>query len=173
MSAKDIAPYKGKRRKLLEALANAENADDGVDQICRKAGISRSIYYKYIDELEFRNALKSTVERTYARFAPQIANSVSKEAKKGNIRAADLIHKVLGYIESGNRQTVNVGVTNEPTQVNREFATPADALAAIEQERLYLDQLEQRIRGQIDAPREIGEAHAIHPDEEATTDGKA
>ncbi|MHC4398039.1 MAG: hypothetical protein ACYS1A_20540 [Planctomycetota bacterium] len=128
MSAKDIAPYKGKRRKLLDTLASADNADDGVDDICKKAGLSRTIYYKYIDEPQFRAALKAMVERTYARYAPQIANSMVKQAKKGNIRAGDLIHKVLGFIEPGNRQSVNVAVhkDDKPTtlQIDTAGSTP-------------------------------------------------
>ena len=144
MSAKDIAPYKGKRRKLLDTLASADNADDGVGVICRKVGLSTKTYYKYLDEPEFRDALKRCVDRAYARYAPQIATSVVKQAKKGNVRAADLIHKVLGLVETGNRQSVNVAVHKDTPPTTLQIDTPEQleqAIAHCQAEMITLQEL--------------------------------
>jgi hypothetical protein len=166
MSAKDIAPYKGKRRKLLEVLANAECAEMDITEVCRNAGISRSIYYKYIDETSFQDALKSVVSRNYSRFSPQIANSVIKAAKKGNIKAAELTYKVMGWLDAGNKQTVNVAVSSDPMQ-EHEYASNADALADVERTLTELQTQADILRQAIAQENASGSrlpGHGIHPD---------
>lgn len=164
MSAKDIAPYKGKRRNLIETLADAGNADLGIEETCRMAKISKPLYYKYIGEPEFQSALKAIVTRNYARFAPQVGNSVIKQAKKGNMKAADLIHRVLGYVDTGNNQTVNIANAiqdDKPMEFPDTSVGRADALAYIAIIRKQCDDEEIRINTQA---RQAGDAIHRQPD---------
>ena len=159
MSVKDIAPYKGKRRKLLEVLANAENAELGVEAVCQQTGLSRATYYKYIGEVDFQSALRAIVTRSYARMAPQIASSMIKAAKKGNVKAAMLIFQTLRWIEPvSNSQVVNIAQTGDNIQT---YDTDADALAALEAEQTARNDLIKTIRERVGARQDDG--HGIHP----------
>ena len=168
MSIKDVAPYKGKRRKLLEVLVNVDNAELGVDATCKSAGITRPLYYKYIGEPDFQNALRAIVTRNYARFAPQIGNSMVKIAKKGNVKAASLVFEMLKWAgRDGPSQVVNVGVSNESVDTTTPFDNPTEALAVIDME------LERLNKQRADIATRAGnrlDPHGIHPEQAPVAD---
>jgi hypothetical protein len=172
---KDIAPYKGKRRKLLDYLVNIDNSDQDITDICKATGISRTTYYKYVHEPEFHDALKLCVTDLYAKSAPQVANSMIRQAKKGNVRAGVLIHDALGLTgnKQGPSQVVNV-VNNEVT-TDQPYESTAEALAMIDSEIELLQAQRQAIALQASdtgtgtSTNRIGD-HAIHPDK-ATGEG--
>ena len=155
MSMKDIAPYKGKRRKLLDHLMNVENAEQDISEICKAIDLSRTTYYKYVHEPEFQNALKLCVLDNYAKHLPQVASSCIREAKRGNVKAVALIHEVLSMIpRSGPSQVVNVGVSQVQPQA---FESDTDMLASLEAEASERVKLIEQVRARITGVKPVQE----------------
>ena len=162
MSAKDIKPYKGKRKALLQAMADPDNAGLDVLSMCNKAGISRESYYKYTKEPDFQQALKELCVNIYTRHMPQSVNSVVKLAKGGDLGANRLMHESLGFIgNKGNSQTVNVGVQAGET-TTATYANDQEALEDIETSIKELKGYAEEIRTRMDSKNRL--THAIHPE---------
>ena len=163
MSVKDIRPYKGKRKALLETLADPANCEADTTTICKLAKISKESYYKYTKEKNFQDALRELSIAIYVRHLPQSVNSVVKQSKKGNINANRLIHDAIGMTGKGTVQTVNVGVSNEGQTIDTgEIQDDNEALALIAQEREQLDAWEHAIRARMGSDR-MGKGDGIHP----------
>lgn len=133
MSAKDIAPYKGKRKALLLTLADPENIGLDVLAICEKAKLSRESYYKYTKEPDFRDALKDLSVNIYVRHLPQSVNRVVKKAKDGDMGANRLMHESTGMISKGGTQSVNVAVHKDDQPTTLQIDTPEQLEQAIAQ----------------------------------------
>lgn len=145
MSIKDIKPYKGKRRSLLNYLLNPDNCTKTVAETCREISLSTKTYYKYTNEKDFNQALVDEAINAYARFMPQTATSVIKAAMSGDMRAAKLLHEALSVTGKQAQQTVNVGVQGQDTQVNTAYASDNEALIAIDQDITTLQAYRQAI----------------------------
>ena len=158
MSAKDIQPYKGKRKALLETLADSDNTLLSTIDICRTAGISKESYYKYTKEENFQQALRDLSIAIYVRHLPQTVNSVVKQSKKGNINANRLIHDAIGMTGKGG-PTVNVGVTTQPTHETKDYDSPAEAIADIDKTIVELKAYRASI---VDKQADRLKGHGIH-----------
>jgi hypothetical protein len=172
MSHKDIRPYRGKRKRIIDALVDPDNIEATDLEICKIAGCSTRYLYGCFREPEFRQAVIDAGTRLYAKHYPQIANSVLKtarSAKKGNDKAQKLIHETLGQTGSRLTQTVNVGVSNEGAQVIEpdDIKDDNEALAIIEQERAQLDAWEQAIKARQAGTNRLP-GHGIHPQDKGT-----
>ena len=152
---KDIKPYTGKRRKLLDVLFDPDNIGDDITELCRKAKISRAIFYKYTDEPEFNKAIIEGTLKLYAKHLPQSANSLIKQAKRGNIQASKLLHQALLMVD--NKGAINIGVSVEPTQATTQ--TYKDSQEAIEDIDKRIEELKTIRQGQVNRL----EGHGIHP----------
>lgn len=128
MSIKDIAPYKGKRKALLQVMADPENIRMDTKAICEKACVSRESYYKWTKDPKFCEAIKDMSINLYVKHLPQSVNSVIKRAKTGDMSANRLMHESIGMISKGNMQTVNIANQLEPDKPV-EFDNDSDALA--------------------------------------------
>ena len=167
-----FSPYKGKRKALLITLLDPENIELNDTELCKKAGISRTLLYKYNAEPDFQRAVIDCTMRLYARHLPQTANRVIKDAKRGDNRAARIIHEAL-RLAGNNAQTVNVNV-DASGQV--EARTPAELLQYYEGLLADVSMEAQRIRAQIGIEQGVNrlslpastdtsgsDPHAIHP----------
>jgi len=161
MSHKDTRPYRGKRRKLLETLFDPDNIGEPIAEICRKAGISTPLFYKYTQEPEFNQALIDGTLRLYAKHLPQTANSIIKQAKKGSIQAGKLLHEVLQLAGKGNSQTVNVGVQSGET-TTATYANDTEALEDIEASIKELQGYAQEIKARLNNNNRLRDG--IHPE---------
>jgi len=145
MSLRDVRPYKGKRRKLLDHLLNPENSEKTVAETCRDVNLAVNTYYKYTKEKEFNEALIEESIRAYARHLPQTVTSVIKSAKKGNLKAAKLLHEALQLIGAGNSQTVNIA--NQPDRHTVIADTPEQLLDEISRQIDDLTRLKIQLTG--------------------------
>lgn len=164
MSLKDIRPYKGKRRTLLNYLLNPDHGDQTVAEICRNTKVSSKTYYKYTNEPEFNKALIDESINAYARHLPQTATSVIKAAKRGDMRAAKLLHETLELVGRQANQTVNIANAiqdDKPMEFDDTSTGRADALAYIAIIRKQCDDEEIRINTQA---RQAGDAIHRQPD---------
>ena len=176
MSAKDIAPYKGKRRKLLNYLLNPDNSEKTVAETCRDVGLATNTYYKYANEKKFNETLIAEAINAYARHLPQTATSVIKAAKGGDMRAVRLLHEALQLAGRVGNQSVNLGVSTEPQPTTLEIDTPEQreqALAQCYAERATLDELITNLEAMRQPSRLEGSGSTpsrgdgIHPDKDA------
>jgi hypothetical protein len=157
---------RGKRKKLLDVLLNAEN--EGVLEICEKAGIAVSTYYKYVKDEKFRNMINDNIVIGCVVKKPKILRALSKQAEKGSIPAIRTFLEFDGSLRQGSQQTVNVGVSNEGAQVIEpdDIKDDNEALAIIEQERAQLDAWEQAIKARQAGTNRLKDG--IHPQDKGT-----
>lgn len=142
----------------MEVLTDPENVDLNVTEVCKKAGISRTMYYNYFAEPEFRQYVKDCSLGIYIRHLPQVANKVlatAKSAIKGNDKAQRLIHEACEIAGNKVTQQVNVGVSQE--RQAPDIQTPEELLSAIRSEKSVLTELERQLQAHVERP------HAIHP----------
>ncbi len=175
MSAKDISPYKGKRRTLLNYLLNPDNNDKTVAETCRDVGLATNTYYKYANEEKFNETLIAEAINAYARHLPQTATSVIKAAKGGDIRAAKLLHEALQLAGRAGNQSVNVGVSSDAQPQVLDIDTPEQrehALAQCYAELTTLQELIANLEAMRAGTNRI-KGDGIHPKGDATTDGEA
>jgi hypothetical protein len=174
MSAKDIAPYKGKRKALLLTLADPENIGLDVLAICAKAGLSRESYYKYTKDPIFQNALKELSINIYVRHLPQSVNRVIKKAKSGDMGANRLMHESTGMISKGTNQSVNVAVHDTPPATMR-IDTPEQleqAIAHCQAELGTLKSLMTNLCAMRTSPQGRIAGDGIHPPTDAPPHGE-
>lgn len=138
-----ISSIKGKRKKLLDVLLNAEN--EGVLEVCDKAGIAVSTYYKYIKDENFRKMINDNCVISCTVKKPKILRALNKQAEKGNIPAIRTFLEFDGSIGKGTTQTVNVGVTNKDAQAETVYANDDEALEAISRDIATLQAFRQAI----------------------------
>lgn len=159
---------KGKRKQLLDVLLNAEN--EGVLEICQKAGIAVSTYYKYIKSEEFRNTINESVAISCTVKKPKVLRALDKQALKGNIPAIRTFLEFDGSLGHSGNQTVNVGVQAQPTHAQTDYDSPQAAITdidkTIEELRAYRASI---VAKQADRVNVGTKTHTIHPHTDTTT----
>jgi len=161
MSAKDTKPYTGKRKALLDAMLDPDNAQLDVLNLCKVAGCSRESYYKYTKEVEFLEVIKEMALKTYGRSLLQSVNrvvSTGKRKDKDALQANKLIQEACGLLNANKGNTVNVAVQGNEAYVDQEYANDADLLADIDRQ---LDELNDMKRALTSSNRIKGDG--IHP----------
>ena len=154
---------RGKRKRLLEVLHEAEK--ETVEQICKKAGISRDTYYRYIKDPKFQEILtQSSVNACLAR-TPKIVRTLLDTAENGdsrqNIQAIRTALEFAGFLKSGNSQTVNVGVQAGET-TTATYANDQEALEDIETSIKELQGYAQEIKARLNNNNRLRDG--IHPE---------
>lgn len=83
-------------RKILEVLANPENATLNISEICKKAGVSRQTYYRAFEKKEFVTYYHNLCRQMIAESVGPIIRACEKEAKKGSFQHAKLLLEMAG-----------------------------------------------------------------------------
>jgi len=156
---------RNKRKRLLEVLA--ESNDDTILEICRKAGIQVSTYYKYIKDPKFQEVINSWTRATCTANKPKTLRALFSRAQAGEVSAIRTALELDGTLKGANNQTVNVGInTQEP---DKAYDNPQEALKAAYRERDRLNSVIatlERVAGKVEVePVEVVD-HAIHPEQE-------
>jgi len=150
-----VSQFKGGKRKYLEMrLMNIDSDNWPMTKIAQELGISRVTLYSYLQDEKLVNALKLCTLMLYANDLPTTVRSIAIKARN-DVKAADLILRMSGLIETGHTQTVNVGVNTRDKE--QDFDSPTDAIAEID--RTIIELTAQRAVILEDA-----QTHAIHPD---------
>jgi len=87
---------KGKKKKLLEVLLEADN--ESVDEVCKRAGISRQTYYKYSKDPEFSKLINQTTLNACTMRQNFVVSALLKRAESGNIPAIRTVLETRGLI---------------------------------------------------------------------------
>lgn len=83
-------------QKLLEALANPENRDKSVTEVCKIADISRDTYYRCFNNKRFKEAYKEMSLEIVRQAVAPVVNSCIAEAIKGSFYHSKLILEMAG-----------------------------------------------------------------------------
>lgn len=183
MSAKDIQPYKGKRKALLQTLADPANMDLDTLSICELAKCSRESYYKYTKEPDFQSALKELSIALYVRHLPQSVNSVIRTGRRkdqSGLQANRTIQEACGIVGGKGGNVVNIANMQQPTHERKDYASPQEAMADIDKTIAELQAYKATLIQQQESNRFIDthtsaqhndsrKGHAIHPHTETTT----
>lgn len=156
---------KGKKKRLLFAMFEPEN--DSVEKICREAHISKTTYYKYVNDPVFSEAVKQLAVKTFAHRLPMTVQATLHSAEKGNTNAQRLILDALGI--TGKPGNVNVGIVNQQADTPA-YTDDRQSLVDLDNDIAklieYRDRIRKRIQAQTIDAEVIDEPHAIHPDKD-------
>jgi hypothetical protein len=167
------AAIRGKRKRFLEVLMDAEQ--ETVEQLCQKAGISRDSYYRYIKDPKISALINEGTTNSCTARTPFVVRALLKSAETGNIQAIRTVLELKGLVNSGTKQTVNVGVHDNSEPPALQIDTPEQLEQAIAQCQAEMTTLKELIANLVAMRTQphsrLGDG--IHPQPDATTDEEA
>lgn len=177
----NLEAIKGKKKRLLQVIYDPDL--DNVEAICKKAGISKDTYYRYLKDENFTEAVKLLGIRVFAHRLPMTVRSVLRQSEKGDMKAAKLVLEALQLSGKGNTQTMNVAMHDQPQPTTLDIDTPEQLEQAIAQCTAEMGTLQEimdnlvAMRQQSSLPGRAGtnrlKGDGIHPGTDATTDEEA
>ena len=166
--------FKGKKRKFLQTrIENPESDNWSVSEMARQMGITRNTLYEYLQDEKMLDAILSCCKMLYAYKLPNVVRQTVKRAESSD-KASDLIHRVVGLVQSGTNQSVNVAVHKDDTPTTLKIDTPEQLEQAIAQCQAEMTTL-QELMGNLVAMRAgTGriDPHTLHPGNDETTTDK-
>lgn len=85
----------GKQRSLAELLVNPD-FDGTVTDACRKVGISRNTFYRWLRDPNFKGALEAAIDDYTDSELAHIWRSLIRKAESGSVEAAKLYFELKG-----------------------------------------------------------------------------
>lgn len=114
------------QEKLLSVLQDEENLSLSVSEICKKAGISRTSYYRFLKDRDFLCALREGGIQTIYGALLQTINSVVKRAKEGSFPHQKLLIEVASLQVKARTEESSATNTNIEYEAAQEIAKLPD-----------------------------------------------
>jgi hypothetical protein len=86
-------------KKLLRKIGNAKGGES-VTEICEGAGVDRRIYYRMLEDPEFKALLPEAIDHLLGEQLIPVVHSVIKRAIEGSAKHSELVFKLAGLISS-------------------------------------------------------------------------
>ncbi len=83
-------------KRLLETLLDPRNRHLSITQICSKANIGRTTYYRLFDNPEFEAIVKRESKRLVDRYLSQVMNAFVREAQRGSYNHGKTLLEMAG-----------------------------------------------------------------------------
>ena len=129
-----VDEFKGGKRKLLKLRIFQPDSDTWTrKQMADYCGISEPTLYSYLGDSKLMDALKRCTIMIYGLDLPTVIRANVHLAKKGDPKHTKMVYELTGLTESGNRQTMNVGIHDQPQPATLQIDTPEQLEQAIAQ----------------------------------------
>ncbi len=121
----DFAEFTEQQIQAIELLSLPGKGGLTFEQIAEKVGISVRTLHRWRDKRNFQKAVTLRAIQNIHHELPEVFTAHIKSCKRGNVRAIELLYKLLGFLID--RQEVNQTVENR-TQDNKDIEKDIDRL---------------------------------------------
>lgn len=107
-SLKGMYPgLKPRQKKVAEALVDPDDMRN-VSQLCKDFKISRTTFYNWQHEQDFRNYVEYLVENYTTSIIPKAWKEIGKKVEKGEMDAIRMLLEVKGKLQNNSQISNNV-----------------------------------------------------------------